>query len=164
MVSNYYTWSNIKKGAIIYPVGDTIAALILGEFSIYRMLGIMFVGSTFYAVEIPNYFLWINRKVPEVVSNFANSIKRTILAILYFNPIWITRHLFFINIFSGNWDQINYSLFSTSVWSFLIAMPVVLPANYIIQNKLSYRWRFIGSSVFSGLMVIYFALSKTLLE
>ena len=57
-----YTKSNILKGALIYSVGDAIAALLLNEFSIYRTLGMILVGATIYAFEIPNYFTWIDRK------------------------------------------------------------------------------------------------------
>jgi len=41
-----YTKNNILKGAVIYAAGDSIAALILNEFSLIRLLGMMFIGAT----------------------------------------------------------------------------------------------------------------------
>ncbi|RKZ81315.1 MAG: hypothetical protein DRR19_22425 [Candidatus Parabeggiatoa sp. nov. 1] len=158
-ISLNYTWLNIWRGIIIYSVGDTIAALILAEFSIYRLVGIMFVGGTFYALEIPNYFRWIDSQIAES-RNLHDSVKRTMLAMLYFNPIWIARHLFFIHLFSGNWHQMSWALITVSLWAFVVNIPISLLANYLIQNKLSYHWRFFGSAVFSGLMAIYYAFSE----
>ena len=40
-----YTRRNILRGVFIYSIGDSIGALILGEFSVYRMLGMMLVGA-----------------------------------------------------------------------------------------------------------------------
>ena len=39
---------------------------------------------------------------------------------------------------------------------------VALPVNYLIQNYMPLTWRFFASSVFSGLLAIYFALSEVL--
>lgn len=158
-ISLNYTWPNIWRGIIIYSVGDTIAALILAEFSIYRMVGIMFVGGTFYALEIPNYFRWIDSQIADS-GNLLDSVKRSMLPMLYFNPLWIFRHLFFIQFFSGNWQKIGWELFTIGTWSFLVNIPISLLGNHIIQNKLPYHWRFFGSSVFSGLLAIYYAFSE----
>ena len=94
-----YTKQDILKGAIIYASGDTIAALLLHEFMWTRLMGIVFIGATVYAFEIPNYFRWIDR----TTSGFTGlklSAWKTTLAILYFNPLWIARHMFFILLFS----------------------------------------------------------------
>lgn len=154
-----YTRHNILTGVLIYAIGDTIAALILGEFLICRMFGIMCVGGTVYALEVPNYFRWIDARV-SYGKNMAASFKRTALALLYFNPLWIVRHLFFINFFSGQWQDIEPALVTVGTWSFIANIPISLVANYLIQNKLPYRWRFGGSSVFSSAMAIYYALSE----
>jgi len=157
----HYTKSNILKGVLIYSAGDTIAAYLLDEFSIYRLLGMMLIGATIYAFEIPNYFAWIDRKT---VSN--NGVKKTLvktgLAIAYFNPIWIWRHLLFIKIFSGNFDQIDLNLLLIASLSFLVNIPISFIANFIIQNKIHLRWRFLSSAIFSAIMAIYYALSETL--
>ncbi len=156
-----YTKSNILKGALIYSAGDTIAAFLLDEFSIYRLLGMMFIGATIYAFEIPNYFAWIDRKTVRY-----NRIKKTLLktglAIAYFNPIWIWRHLLFIKIFSGNLDLVTIELFYIACISFLVNIPISFIANYIIQNRIQLRWRFLASALFSALMAIYYALSETI--
>jgi len=159
--SLHYSWQNIGRGIIIYAVGDSVAALILDEFLISRLIGMMLVGGTFYALEIPNYFRWIDSILPEEQGFFA-SFQRTTLAMLYFNPVWIARHLFFIHLFSGEWHKIGWGLLTLSVLSFIINIPISLLANYLIQNKLTYEWRFMASAVFSALMSIYYGLSETL--
>ena len=119
------------------------------------------VGATIYAFEIPNYFTWIDKKTISF-----NGIKKTlvkaILAIAYFNPLWIFRHLAFIKLFSGNHDQINTYLLTIAVWSFLVNIPISFIANYLIQNKVKLDWRFLASAIFSAIMAIYYALSETL--
>lgn len=153
-----YRFSDILKGGIIYTAGDTIAALILGQFSYLRIAGILFTGATVYAFEIPNYFKWIDRKTASL-SGIKSTLYRTFLAMLYFNPIWITRHLLFITLFSLKTEEISWNLFQTGLWSFLINIPVSLICNFIIQNKFPVQWRFFASAVFSSLMAIYYAMS-----
>ncbi len=158
-----YTKQNIIKGAAIYSIGDTIAALLLGEFSVSRLLGMILVGAIVYSFEIPNYFAWIDKKTNSY-HGIKKMLARTGLAIAYFNPIWIFRHLAFIKLFSGNYSQINVSLFVIAFWSFLVNIPISFIANYLIQNKIKLDWRFVASAIFSGLMAIYYALSETLFQ
>jgi hypothetical protein len=156
-----FTGNNILKGALIYASGDTIASMILNEFSWHRLAGIMLIGATLYAFEIPNYFKWIERKAVGT-GGFRSSMQRTALAILYFNPLWIARHLFFIQLFSFRLSEITWDIFRIATFSFLVNIPVSLLANYVIQNKISLKWRFLASAVFSALMAIYYAVSKVL--
>ena len=156
-----FTRKNILKGALIYSTGDTIAALLVGEFSWFRILGIVIVGATIYAFEIPNYFIWIEKKTKKF-SGFKLSIYKTALAILYFNPLWIARHLFFIMLFSGKFNEISWDILRISSLSFLVNIPISATANYLIQNKMPYRLRFMASAIFSALMAIYYALSMML--
>ncbi len=156
-----YNKKNILKGAIIYAVGDTIASLLLHEFQVTRLLGMMLIGATFYAYEIPNYFAWIDKKTKNTIG-IKKTIQKTALAILYFNPLWIARHLFFIKLFSQKYDSINFGLLQIAFWSFLVNIPISIIANYIIQNKIKLDWRFMASAIFSGLMAIYYAMSETL--
>lgn len=151
------------RGAIIYSAGDTIAAILLNEFSIYRLLGIMLVGATIYAFEIPNYFAWIERRTISL-NGIGKTLAKTGLAIAYFNPIWIFRHLAFIKLFSGNYAQINGNLMRIAFWSFLANIPISLLANYMIQNKVKLDWRFIASAIFSAIMAIYYASSETIFK
>lgn len=153
-----YTWQNVLRGVLIYSIGDTIAAIILGQFMIDRMLGIMFVGGTVYALEIPNYFRWIDHVVPQD-GGLAGVVKRTALAMLYFNPLWIARHMFFILLFSLRLPEVDWQLFVTASWSFLVNIPISFAGNYVIQNKIPLDWRFFASAVFSSLLAIYYAVS-----
>ncbi len=157
-----YNFSDIVRGVLIYSIGDTIASLILNQFSVERMLGIMLIGGTVYAFEIPNYFAWIDRKIKrnEDLISFA---KRTALALLYFNPIWIARYLLFIKLFS-NPKEINFELLQLGTYSFLFNLPFSIPINYLIQNTLKYNWRFFASAIFSSVMAIYYALSEVLFK
>jgi hypothetical protein len=154
----FFSRTNMLRGALIYASGDTIAALIQHDFSWTRLLGMMLVGATFYALEIPYYFAWIEKKV-KGRKGFVNSLFKTSLAMLYFNPLWIARHLLFINLFSGNLENINLSLLSIASWSFLVNIPISLLGNYVIQNLIPLKWRFISSAIFSALLAIYYAMS-----
>ncbi|WP_217701394.1 hypothetical protein [Tenacibaculum aiptasiae] len=87
---------------------------------------------------------------------------KTGLAIAYFNPLWIFRHLAFIKLFTGNYDLINSQLLIIACWSFLANIPISFIANYLIQNKIRLDWRFMASAIFSALMAIYYALSETI--
>nr|VFK34752.1 MAG: hypothetical protein BECKMB1821I_GA0114274_10837 [Candidatus Kentron sp. MB]VFK76924.1 MAG: hypothetical protein BECKMB1821H_GA0114242_10847 [Candidatus Kentron sp. MB] len=156
-----YTWPNIWQGAVTYSIGDAIAALILGEFSIYRMIGIAFVGGTFYAIEIPNYFRWIDNRVPDI-GDLNNSIKRLVLMAVYFNPVWVARHLLFIYLFSGNCHQIGWGLVLMGTWSSIASLPIAIPVDYMIQNKIPYHWRHFSSGIFAGVLAIYYALTEVL--
>ena len=121
----------------------------------------MIIGATVYAFEIPNYFDWIVKKTKHLIDLQASLVK-TALAILYFNPIWIARHLLFIKLFSGNIEAIGWHLLEIALWSFLANILISFIANYIIQNRFKLKWRFLASAVFSALMAIYYALSETL--
>jgi hypothetical protein len=147
------------KGAFIYAAGDTIAALILGDFSIIRLLGMMLIGATIYAWEIPSYFRWIDRRTKGIEHKIKHAFTRTLLAFLYFNPLWIARHLIFIAILSSNPENITYTLLKTAIISWFFNIPISIIGNAIIQLGLPLKWRFAGSAIFSGLMAIYYAMS-----
>ncbi|WP_206540208.1 hypothetical protein [Psychroserpens mesophilus] len=127
----------------------------------YRFLGMMFVGATFYAFEIPNYFDWIVKKT-EHLKGLKATLTKTGLAIMYFNPLWIARHLLFIKLFSGEMEAIGWNLMQIALWSFVVNIPISFIANYIIQNRFKLKWRFLGSAIFSAIMAIYYALSETI--
>jgi len=119
------------------------------------------IGATLYAFEIPNYFNWIVKKTTKL-SGVRLTLTKTVLAIAFFNPLWIARHLFFIKLFSGNLNGINMNLLEIAFWSFLVNIPISFITNYIIQNKIYLNWRFLASAIFSALMAIYYALSETI--
>jgi hypothetical protein len=161
MMNLSYTPANILRGLLIYASGDTVAAFLLGQFAWGRLLGMMLVGATFYALEIPNYFRWIDRRTANR-SPWRAAMGRTGLALLYFNPLWIARHLFFIAVFSGRFETVHWDLLSIATRSFLVNIPISLTANFIIQNRIKLKWRFFASAVFSALMAIYYALSEVI--
>ncbi|WP_452225176.1 hypothetical protein [Lacinutrix chionoecetis] len=120
----------------------------------------MFIGATFYAFEIPNFFDWIVKKT-RYLQGIQATLTKTVLAVMYFNPLWIARHLLFIKLFSWQIDAIGWNLLVIAFWSFLVNIPLSFVANYIIQNRFKMKWRFLGSALFSALMAIYYALSET---
>ena len=81
-----YKRSDIIKGLLFYSIGDSIAAILLGEFLIARLLGVMLIGATVYAFEIPNYFNWIETKT-NAKTGRKKVMRKTLLALLSFNPI-----------------------------------------------------------------------------
>ncbi|WP_457616912.1 hypothetical protein [Lutibacter sp.] len=119
------------------------------------------IGATLYAFEIPNYFKWIDQKTKKM-QGITLTLSKTLLAIVYFNPLWIARHLFFIKVFSGNFSAINTHLLEIAMWSFLVNIPISFLANFLIQNKVQLKWRFLASAIFSALMAIYYALSEVI--
>lgn len=153
--------SDILKGFLVYSIGDSIAAVMLGEFQLTRILGVMLIGSTIYAFEIPNYFNWIESKSKSKVGQ-NKSLQKTLLALLYFNPLWIFRHLLFLKIFSFEFEFSITSLFMVSFFSFIVNIPISIFGNFIIQNKIKLNNRFLASAIFSALMAIYYALSETI--
>lgn len=159
-MNNFFHRDRIA-GLIIYPAGDVLAQLILGEFSFLRIIVLALAGGFVYAWEIPKWFRFIEKR-------YTHFFQRTLAAIAYFNPLWIARHLFFI----------TASMTPAILWppnaavgafilcviagtkSFIGAMILSFIGNFIIQNRLSLKYRFIGSSIFSGLMAVYYALSQ----
>ena len=121
------------------------------------------VGAVIYSFEIPNFFAWID-KVTATYKGTKKTLIKTGLAISYFNPLWIFRHLIFIKLFSGNYDQLDINLMVLAFWSFLVNIPISFIANYVIQNKIRLDWRFIASALFSAVMAIYYALSETIFQ
>ncbi len=157
---HFYTRSNIVRGALVYCIGDTIAALITNDLSLHRSLGMALIGATFYAFEIPNYLLWLHGREFKIRFIPAKLIKPFLFQ-LYFNPFWVARHILFINLISFTPENISWNLISVGFISFIFQLPVSLPCNYIIVEVIPYRWRFFASAILSALMAVYFAMSET---
>ena len=153
-------WHNVVTGAILFAAGDSIGTLVSGDFLYQRMLGMMVLGGTLYAWEIPTYFAHLQRRFNK--QGYPNSFKRTLAAGLFFNPLWIARHFVFIELLSGHWQAISPGILVIATKSFIVAFPFSLLVNYLIQNVISFRWRFLVSSIYSALTVIYFALSEVI--
>ncbi len=122
------------------------------------MAGMMFLGATVYAFEIPNYFKWIDLKL-EKKPGIRNRLLRTSLSIAYFSPLWVFRHLIFIKLVSGKMDEISWDLLRIAAVSFAVNLPVSFTANYLIQNHIAPARRFMISALFSAVMAVYFALA-----
>lgn len=154
-----FTKQTIFYGLTIYALGDSIAALILGKFMWTRAAGIMAVGASVYAWEIPAWFRWIDNRTGSMKSGWKRILARTGLALLYFNPLWIARHLLFIHLFSRGFEGLSFGILHTALLSWLVNIPISIIGNMIIQGVLPLKWRFASSATFSALMAVYYALS-----
>lgn len=152
-----YRLHNAGRAMLIYGSGDTLAALILGEFSWLRLLCVLVLAAGFYAWEVPNWFCWIDRQLP-LDGRPLRIFLRTGLALAYFNPLWIARHMAVIGLAGGGLP--GAALLLTAAKSFLANIPLAVLANTLIQNRLPPSWRFTASAGYSALMAIYYALSR----
>ncbi len=116
----------------------------------------MAVGGLIYSFEVPAWFRWINGRF--------SGIARAGMAVAYFNPLWITRHLAFICLFSRDFSGISPVLAAVALKGFAVNLPVVFVVNYLIQNSIPLKWRFFSSAVFSSLMAIYYPLCRVLFK
>ncbi|TAE29098.1 MAG: hypothetical protein EAZ92_07165 [Candidatus Kapaibacterium sp.] len=157
-IFNTYTKENILNGAVVYALGEVVAMLILGKFMWLKILGMFIVGGTLYALEIPAYFAWLNRKTAQI-NGLRGQLLRALLSWLFFNPLWVARHMALGLIFSGAWAGISSGLFASASSAFLWSAPVSLSGNFVIQNFVPLRHRFLASGIFSGLHAVYYALS-----
>lgn len=169
-------WRDTIFACLIYPVGDFTAQLITGEISGRRLFVIFLAGALVYLYEVPNWFDKIDGfefdRYTRVTRFFARSsedrhlnwLGRTFGAILYFNPLWVGRHMLFIRIGA---DAQVFSHFGTAVReslllgakSFALNLPVSLIGNYLIQMRLPAHWRVRASSIFSALLATAYALA-----
>lgn len=151
--------SDALRGLLIYGAGDAAAAAIGDGFAWPRLAGMAAIGATLYALEIPAWFRWIDRREPR--AGTAAAWRRAGWALLYFNPIWIARHLFFIRLFGGRFEELGWRLLVTGSISFAVNLPAGLAANWLIQNRVPASWRFAASALYSALMAAYYAWSGT---
>ena len=147
-------------GGVVYAAGDTFATFLTDEFLYQRLVGMLLLGGTLYAWEIPTYFHYLDRRIQG--KSLLSSLKRMLFSSLFFNPLWIARHLIFIECFAGKWQSIDLDILLIATHSFVYALPVALLVNYMIQNKTPLDWRYVASSTFSAFMAVYFALSEVL--
>lgn len=153
-----YSKTEALQGMLIYASGDLVATFVLNCFSWQRLLGMMVIGATVYALEIPNYFRWIDRKTAHVQKGWRFIAAKTALALLYFNPLWIARHLFFIAILQSGWAGVSVGLLWAGLISWAINIPISLVGNLVIQGYMPLKWRFVASATFSGMMAVYYAM------
>jgi hypothetical protein len=144
------------KGALVFGMFDAIAAIILGEFSWLRLVGMSLMGATFYAIEIPSFFAWIEEK-SHTMKSWQGKLYKTLMTAVYFNPLWVARHMCLIYLL--NQQKFGWEVMSTAWLSFWYGLPVSLAANYVIQNHITMQYRFLASAIFSGGMVVFYAVS-----
>jgi hypothetical protein len=147
------------RAGLIYGGGDTLAVLLLGTFSPWRVLGVTLVGTLVYAPEIRRYFGWLARCFAGRDGR-GERWRRAVLAWLWFNPLWIARHGLVIRLCSGRYDEIGIGLLTMGLSSFCLGAPVALLANYAIQHRIAEPWRVTASASYSALMAIYYAASE----
>ncbi len=167
------------SGWILYPLSDGLAQLILGDISYLRILFVALLGRYVYAIEIPKWFgflsVWHRTTIPTGLLRgfwvktgehyYFNWLSKTIGATLWFNPLWIARHMLVLelaNIVSGKTNFFTFlpQALHLGTVSFIGQFPVAIIVNYIIICRLPDRSRFIWSSVFSGILAIYYAVGK----
>ncbi len=152
-----YTRRDLLTGLLVYGSGDLIAALLTGGFSPLRLVGMGLVGALVYGLEIPHYFRWVAHHTAGQ-PGWQGRLLRTALAMLYFNPLWVARHLACIALFSQHADTLNLALLTTAQHSFLSAIPLTVSVNLLIQNRVPLPQRFLASALFSCFMAIYYPL------
>jgi hypothetical protein len=177
---------DMLRGFLIYAAGDLIGQVIVGQASLVRTIGFGFIGATIYALEIPIWFRLIEgttcdpAQQPRLRGLFRNpdesgicrlnSVGKTIMALVYFNPVWLARHMFFISLLNclatntplGNPWLVFVHLLPVAGKSFLIKIPLALAGNYVVQNFVALRWRFVGSATFSAINAVWYAVSKVI--
>jgi hypothetical protein len=126
------------------------------------LFGILFLGGFIYSLEIPNYLIWLRNKFYQ--NNFYAKILSALLFTLYFNPLWIARHLLILNLFQGNFNQINWNLLRIGFSSFVYSFFFTLPVNYLIINQIQKKWKFAATAVFSSSMAVFYALSEVIFK
>lgn len=151
---------DMLRAGLIYGGGDSLAALLTGQFAWPRAIAITLLGALLYAPEIRAWFAWIARRIPEAGAPRAQ-LQRTLLALAWFNPLWIARHALFIRLADGRWQQIDAGLLTLGLATFLCNLPVALLANWLIQNRVPLRWRLTASALFSAAMAVWYALAET---
>ena len=173
-----HRWRDTIIGWTVYPAGDLVAQLIGGEVSLLRLAVMALAGGLIYRYEVPWWFRKLDRfefsEARLARSRFArtlarddrhlNWLGRTLGAILYFNPIWITRHMLFIRLGNAPASLLPFGIALTEAFiaackSFAVNLPISFAGNYIIQMRLPLRWRFLGSSIFSGMLATAYALA-----
>ena len=167
-------------GWVLYPSGDLVGQLIMGNFSLPRVLVMMLAGGVVYRFEIPRWFAFIEKKrfkkdgnekfplfkyfVSEEVDGYKfNWLGKTISASIYFNPIWIFRHLLFIALATTPFSDIVLgellgNTIKIATISFFTNLPIAVAGNYIIQQKMSLKYRFLGSAVLTTILNVKYAI------
>lgn len=171
-------WLNLAIALLAYPTGDLVGQLILGDgVNVYRLVGVMVAGLIFYQFEVPNWFKfldhlsfndqsrWLVTAITRPVERNKrklNWIGKTLGAMLYFNPLWIARHVFIISFATTpfvEFDFVNVLFQSLEIGlkSFFTNLPISIVGNFVVQQCLPLHLRFFGSSVLTMVFNIKYA-------
>ncbi len=161
--------ANLLIGWLLYPIGDLIGQLLLGKFEPERILVMTLVGGLLYRFEIPAWFKKLDSF--EIAGEKLNWIGRTVGAMLYFNPLWIARHVFFIYLATHQFQlgpdmrsfgAVILDCLSVGIKSFITNLPISVLGNLIIQTKLPVQYRFAGSATLSAIFAVSYAIEYLL--
>lgn len=176
---------NLFVGWCLYPLGDLIGQLLLGKFNLHRLLAMVLMGGLIYSHEIPFWFKWLDGiKCKRSQSSSAklllresedgelslNWLGRTLGAVLYFNPLWIARHVALINLATNDFhltlplEVALIEFLKIGVKSFVFNLPISMTGNFIIQQKLPLKYRFAGSATLSGILSVAYGVEYFLFK
>ena len=171
-------WMNLAVALLAYPTGDLVGQLIMGDdLNISRLIGVMIAGLIFYQFEVPYWFRFLDRLsfndrdrwIFTIVTRpdasgrrKLNWIGKTIGAMLYFNPLWIARHVLIISFATTPWIEFDFTavLFQSlelGLRSFVTNLPISIVGNFVVQQCLPLHLRFFGSSVLTMVFNIKYA-------
>lgn len=168
---------DIFVGLMMYPMGDLIGQVITGDISLWRTIAVALIGAFLYRLEIPRWFAyldhlrWNNRgsspltmitRLDQDGTRRLNWLGKTGGAMLYFNPLWIARHVFIITLATTAWAELTLTValwqaLSVGLKSFITNLPFSIAGNFIVQQCLPLRFRFMGSATLTMLFTIKYA-------
>jgi hypothetical protein len=160
---------NLLIGWLLYPLGDLVGQLLLGKFEPERILVMTLVGGLLYRFEIPAWFRILDSV--SIAGKKLTWIGRTIGAMLYFNPLWIARHVLFIYLATHHFQigsdfnsaiAVIINCLVVGLKSFVTNLPISVVGNLIIQTKLPVQYRFAGSATLSAIFAISYAIEYLL--
>jgi len=170
-------------GWFLYPAGDLLGQSILGHVNVYRLIAIALIGGLLYRLEVPAWFRFLDhfriwRPDSALLRPFLcsterparlNWLGRTIGAMLYFNPLWVARHLMVIMLATTSLPELNASTalaaaLSMGLKSFLTNLPLSVLGNYLVQQQVPLKYRFLASATLSGIFAAVYAIEFRLLH
>lgn len=163
----------------MYPAGDLLGQLIIGQFSLNRLIVLMLAGGLIYKWEIPRWFSLIEKKCfskstidkYSILSPFTTEIEglykfnwlgKTLCASIYFNPLWIFRHMLFISLAITPFSNLVFPdmlvvTLKIATLSFFTNLPIAIAGNYFIQEHMNLKYRFLGSAILTTVLNVKYA-------
>lgn len=167
-------WRNRIVGWTIYALGDLVAQIITGDIELRRMVVLAFAGGMIYRFEVPWWFeeldsfeagpLWRERfRFFFNDDGSLNALGRTLGSMLYFNPLWIARHMLFIRLAVDPQSVAHFGrtlaeVLALGAKSFIVNLPISLIGTYNVQMHVPLSWRFVAGSGLSAVLAIAYAL------